>query len=115
MAPFIDPDTEQIDACIAAGTRIVELHTGRYAEARADGVRARELERVRQAARHAARLGVEVHAGHGLNYHNVQPVAAIPEIIELNIGHAIVAQAVFDGLARAVGDMKRLMLAARGA
>ena len=115
VAPFIDPDPQQIDACIEAGTRIVELHTGRYAEAGDDGERAREFERVRQAARHAARLGVEVHAGHGLNYHNVQPVAAIPEIVELNIGHAIVAQAVFDGFARAVGDMKRLMLAARGA
>jgi pyridoxine 5-phosphate synthase len=114
VAPFIDPENRQIEACVEVGVRTVELHTGRYADAEDERTRARELERVRQAARHAARLGVEVHAGHGLNYHNVQPVAAIPEIVELNIGHAIVAQAVFDGLARAVADMKRLMLAARG-
>ena len=115
VAPFIDPDQEQIDACLEAGARIVELHTGRYADADDESARARELERVRQAARHAARLGVEVHAGHGLNYHNVQLVAAITEIVELNIGHAIVAQALFDGFASAVAAMKRLMLAARSA
>ncbi len=115
VAPFIDPEPAQIEACCAAGVRIVELHTGRYADASGDSDRAHELERVRQAARHAARLGLEVHAGHGLNYHNVQPVAAIGDISELNIGHAIVARAVFDGLARAVSDMKRLMVAARGA
>jgi pyridoxine 5-phosphate synthase len=113
VAPFIDPDPGQIDACIEAGAGAVELHTGRYADATDAGERARELERLRQAARHAARLGIEVHAGHGLNYHNVQPVAGIAEIVELNIGHAIVAQAVFDGLARAVREMKRLMLQAR--
>ena len=92
----------------------MELHTGRYADAASDAERARELERVATAARHAAKLGIEVHAGHGLNYHNVGPVAAIADIVELNIGHAIVAQALFDGLAKAVADMKRLMLAARG-
>lgn len=113
VAPFIDPDRAQVDACAAAGVRSIELHTGRYAEA-ADGAgQARELERLRQAARHAASLGFDVHAGHGLHYHNVQPVAALPEISELNIGHAIVARAVFDGLATAVATMKRLMLAAR--
>lgn len=115
VAPFIDPEPYQVDACRAAGARIIELHTGRYADAGNDPDRARELERVRQAAQHAARLGLEVHAGHGLNYHNVQPVAAIAEISELNIGHAIVARALFDGFARAVADMKRLMVAARGA
>ncbi len=115
VAPFIDPDERQLDACRAAGVGVVELHTGRYAEA-ADGAgRGRELERVRRAARHANSLGIEVHAGHGLNYQNVQPVAAIAAINELNIGHAIVARALFDGFAAAVAEMKRLMLAARGA
>ncbi|MFO1355914.1 MAG: pyridoxine 5'-phosphate synthase [Gammaproteobacteria bacterium] len=113
VAPFIDPDPAQIDACAAAGVRIVELHTGGYAEAVDESGRAIELERLREAARYAVRLGFDVHAGHGLHYHNVQPVAAIREISELNIGHAIVARAVFDGLAGAVAAMKRLMLAAR--
>jgi pyridoxine 5-phosphate synthase len=113
VAPFIDPEPAQIEACLAAGARVVELHTGRYAEAEEEAGRARELERVQQASRHAAKLGIRVHGGHGLNYHNVQPVAAIAEMLELNIGHAIVAQAVFSGFAKAVADMKRLMLAAR--
>ncbi len=114
VAPFIDPETPQIDACLKAGARVVELHTGRYADARDERGRAEELTRVRRAAAYALRLGLEVHAGHGLNYHNVQPVAAIGEISELNIGHAIVARALFDGMARAVAEMKRLMLEARG-
>jgi pyridoxine 5-phosphate synthase len=113
VAPFIDPDAVQIDACAGIGVTAIELHTGRYAEAADDPTRARELERLRRAARHAAGLGLEVHAGHGLNYANVQPVAAIAEVVELNIGHAIVAQALFDGFGKAVADMKRLMLAAR--
>lgn len=113
VAPFIDPEPAQIDACRAAGARIVELHTGRYADAHDDAGRARELERVRAAARYAAGLGFKVHAGHGLNYHNVRPVAAIGEISELNIGHAIVARAVFDGFASAVSEMKKLMVTAR--
>jgi pyridoxine 5-phosphate synthase len=112
VAPFVDPDPVQIEACARAGVRALELHTGRYADA-AGGARAAELERLREAARRASRLGIEVHAGHGLNYRNVQPVAALPEVVELNIGHAIVAQALFDGMARAVADMKELMLAAR--
>ena len=113
VAPFIDPEAAQIDACQAAGAGVVELHTGRYADATAEADQARELERIRQAARHASRLGIKVHAGHGLNYHNVGPVAAIGEISELNIGHAIVARAVFAGFAAAVAEMKRLMIAAR--
>jgi len=113
VAPFIDPDPRQVDACREAGAPAVELHTGRYADATDGATRARELERVRTAARHAAALGIEVHAGHGLHYRNVQAVAAIPEIVELNIGHAIVAQALFDGFGKAVADMKRLMLDAR--
>jgi pyridoxine 5-phosphate synthase len=112
VAPFIDPEPAQIDACLEAGCHVVELHTGRYADATAEE-RRRELARVVAAARHGLALGVEVHAGHGLNYGNVQPVAAIAAIVELNIGHAIVAQALFDGLATAVADMKRLMQSAR--
>jgi pyridoxine 5-phosphate synthase len=112
VALFVDPDTAQIQAARQCGAPVVELHTGAYADA-AGAERARELERLREAARAAARIGLTVHAGHGLHYHNVQPVAAIPEIVELNIGHAIVARAVFDGLAAAVSTMKALMLAAR--
>ena len=113
VALFVDPEPGQLLACRDAGVRVVELHTGAYAEARDDASRARQLERVRQAAQYASRLGLEVHAGHGLNYHNVAPIAGIPEIVELNIGHAIVARAVFDGFAAAVSDMRRAMQAAR--
>jgi pyridoxine 5-phosphate synthase len=91
---------------------VVELHTGAYAEA-TGAARAHELERLRAAARRAAAIGLTVHAGHGLDYHNVQRVAAIPEIVELNIGYAIVGQALFTGLGEAVREMKALMLAAR--
>jgi pyridoxine 5-phosphate synthase len=109
---FIDPEFAQIEAAQRAGAPVIELHTGSYADA--DGpARAREFERLRAGARHAAALGLTVNAGHGLHYHNVQPIAAIPEIVELNIGHAIVARAVFTGLAAAVREMKELMLAAR--
>jgi len=112
VALFIDPDPAQIEAAAASGAPAVELHTGAYAEA-SGGARATEIERLRTGARLAERLGLEVHAGHGLDYHNVQPVAAIAQIVELNIGHAIVARAVFTGLAAAVRDMKALMQAAR--
>jgi len=109
---FVDPDFAQLDASAATGAPVVELHTGAYAEA-AGAAAARELERVRAAAVRAASLGLTVHAGHGLNYTNVAPIAAMPEIVELNIGHAIVAQALFDGFAGAVAKMKALMVAAR--
>ena len=109
---FIDPDTAQIEASKRAGAPVIELHTGAYAQG-SGAARARELERLRAAARFADSLGLTVNAGHGLDYHNVQPVAAIAQIIELNIGHAIVARAVFDGLGKAVRDMKDLMLKAR--
>jgi pyridoxine 5-phosphate synthase len=91
---------------------VVELHTGTFANA-GGAARAREFERLRAAARLAASLGLTVNAGHGLNYHNVEPIAAMPEIVELNIGHAIIARAIFDGLPKAVRDMKDLMRAAR--
>jgi pyridoxine 5-phosphate synthase len=109
---FIDPDEAQIEAARRAGAPVIELHTGAYADA--DGAaRAREFERLRAAAKFAASLGLIVNAGHGLNYHNVEPIAAIPQIIELNIGHSIVARSVIDGLAKAVRDMKALMRHAR--
>jgi len=112
VALFIDPDSQQIEAAAQIGAPVVELHTGAYAEA-AGSRQATELERLRAAARQASSLGLEVHAGHGLNYQNVQPVAAIAEIVELNIGHAIIGRAVFDGLTVAVREMKILMIAAR--
>ena len=109
---FIDPDPQQIEAAVQIGAPVVELHTGAYAES-AGSHRATELQRLHSGARLASSLGLEVHAGHGLNYHNVQPVAAITEIVELNIGHSIVARAVFDGLAVAIREMRALMAAAR--
>jgi pyridoxine 5-phosphate synthase len=109
---FIDPDLEQIEAAKRSGAPVIELHTGAYADS-TGAARAREFERLHAAAKFAARLGLIVNAGHGLNYHNVEPVAAIAEIVELNIGHAIVARSIVDGLAKAVRDMKELMRAAR--
>jgi pyridoxine 5-phosphate synthase len=109
---FVDADLRQIDAAKAAGAPVVEIHTGHYADAGAERAAA-ELARVRAAAEHGVRIGLVVNAGHGLNYDNVKPVAALPGIAELNIGHAIVAQAVFTGWQAAVREMKRLMLEAR--
>ncbi len=114
VALFIDPDLAQVDAAARCGAAVVELHTGSYAEAEG-AERARELGRLHAAARHAAATGLVAHAGHGLDYHNVQVVAAIPELVELNIGHAIIARAVMTGLGEAVAEMKRLMQEARGA
>jgi pyridoxine 5-phosphate synthase len=110
---FIDPDPRQLGAAAETGVPVVEIHTGAYAEA-ADDRQDEELERVAEAAAHAHELGLTVHAGHGLHYRNVQPIAAIREIVELNIGHAIIAQSVFDGIESAVSEMKRLMNEARG-
>ena len=109
---FIDPDIEQLDAALATGAPVVEIHTGAYAEASGDAAAA-ELQRVVAAAKYGHSLGLVINAGHGLNYQNVGAIAAIPEIVELNIGHAIIARAVFDGLAMAVSEMKRLMTGAR--
>lgn len=111
---FIDPETAQVEASAAAGAAAVELHTGNYALAVAGSrARAQELDRLRRCAEQAAAAGLEVHAGHGLHYHNVQPVAAIAPIVELNIGHSIIARAVFCGLGAAVREMKRLMVEGR--
>ena len=110
---FIDADHAQIDAAAAVGAPFIEIHTGRYAEATDSKVQQAELARITEAAAYAASLGITVNAGHGLHYHNVQPIAAIPQMYELNIGHAIVARAIFSGLAGAVSEMKRLMVEAR--
>jgi len=105
---FIDPEAAQLQASADIGADIVELHTGAYADGR-DG----ELERLMEAAKLATRLGLECHAGHGLTFDNVTPVSAIPEVVELNIGHFIIGQAIFDGLAPVIGHMRSLMLGAR--
>ena len=111
---FIDPDPRQLDAAVTVGAPVVELHTGAYADA-ASGEQDAELQRIVEAAAYGQRIGLTVHAGHGLHYENVKPVAEIPEIVELNIGHAIIARAIFDGFTSAVRDMKRLMTEARSA
>lgn len=110
---FIDANRRQIDAAVRAGAPVIELHTGGYAGAVDAGRRRRELERIRAAAEYAAGRGLRVNAGHGLNYDNVRPIAAIAQLEELNIGHAIVARAVFVGMSRAVREMKALLESAR--
>ena len=110
---FIDPDHRQIEAAVASGAPYIEIHTGAYAEAAEGLPREAELARIRHAATFAASLGLRVNAGHGLTYHNVQPIAALPEMHELNIGHAIIGRALFSGLADAVKEMKLLMREAR--
>jgi pyridoxine 5-phosphate synthase len=112
LSLFIDPDPRQVEAAARAGAPAIELHTGAYADS-SGADQAAELSRLLASAQLGVRLGLSVHAGHGLNYHNVQPVAAIREIVELNIGHAIIARAIFSGLQSAVRDMKALMMAAR--
>jgi len=109
---FVDPDPAQLDAAIAVDAPVVELHTGSYADAEGNAQQ-KELDRVVAAAKHAAGIGLVVNAGHGLHYGNVMDISCIPEIVELNIGHAIVSRAVFDGLTVAVREMKNLMNQAR--
>lgn len=109
---FIDPDEAQIDATVRVGAPVIELHTGRYADAESEAEQQTELERIRHAACYAHDKGLIVNAGHGLNYHNVEAIAAIPYMNELNIGHAIVARAVFVGLKDAVREMRDLLEAA---
>lgn len=111
---FIDPDRAQVDAAVAVGAPVVELHTGSYADAEGAEQDA-ELRRIIDAADYADSLGLIVNAGHGLHYSNVAAIARIPAIIELNIGHAIISRAVFDGLSNAVSEMKRSMTEARNA
>lgn len=109
---FIDPDLDQVEAAKRCGAPVIEIHTGHYVEASPQQW-SHELNRVKVAAKRAAELGLVVNAGHGLHYHNVQPIAAIPEMNELNIGHSIVARAVIVGMTAAVSEMKRLMIEAR--
>jgi pyridoxine 5-phosphate synthase len=110
---FIDPDARQVDAAAATGAPCIEIHTGHYADAAWGELRDAERARILESVRLAEDAGLRVHAGHGLHYHNVQAIAAIPQIRELNIGHAIIARALFGGLGRAVAEMKRLMREAR--
>ena len=110
---FIEPDAAQIDAAIRLGAPVVELHTGRYAELEGEA-RTAELRRLSDAAALAAKNGIEVHAGHGLTFDNVGPIAAIPQVVELNIGHFLIGEAVFLGLDGAVRRMREEMDAARG-
>ena len=107
---FVDADEKQLDAAHATGAPVVEIHTGKYADAASVPQQAQELARIHRAAAHAHGLGMQVNAGHGLNYHNVQPIVAIPNICELNIGHAIIAEALFIGLEQAVKKMKALLV-----
>lgn len=107
---FIDPDPGQIAASARAGATVIELHTGAFADAADEDTARRELERVRAGVVQGVGLGLRVNAGHGLHYDNVKSVAALPGVSELNIGHAIIARAVFDGLDKAVRDMKALLV-----
>ena len=108
---FVDADERQLEAAWKAGAPVVEIHTGKYGDADSVSARAAELERIHRAALHAHALGLQVNAGHGLNYHNVRPIVAIPHIAELNIGHAVISEAVFIGLELAVKKMKALLVA----
>ncbi len=111
---FIAPDREQMQAAKEAGAPVVEIHTGHYANQEPGAAQDKEFSKITDAATYGHGLGLQINAGHGLHYHNVQRIAAIPEVRELNIGHAIVAHALFVGWEAAVREMKRLMLAARG-
>jgi len=110
---FIDPDMAQIDAAVACGAPVIEIHTGLYADAPTHQAALHELEVITKAVVYARQAGLQVNAGHGLNYHNTTAIAKIADIVELNIGHAIIARSVFTGLKTAVSEMKALMLAAR--
>ena len=112
---FIDADREQIDAAKECGAPFIELHTGHYADAETEEDQQDELKKIAAGASYAADQGITVNAGHGLTYHNVSAIAAIPEIFELNIGHSIMGRAMFDGLDKAVADMRSLMVEARHA
>jgi len=114
---FIAADRAQIEAAQRVGAQVIELHTGAYCDAHAEGdlaTRNRELDSLREMSAYAHSLGLEVHAGHGLTYDTVQPVAAFPEIRELNIGHFLIGEAIFRGLGGAIAEMRRMMDAARG-
>ena len=111
---FIEASKDQLDAAKSLGAPVVEIHTGAYCDAENDADCAHELERIRNAVTYGAGIGLEIHAGHGLNFETVEPIAAMPEIAELNIGHFLIGEAVFVGLEAAIAEMRRLMDAARG-
>ena len=111
---FVEPDRHQIDAAKAIGAAVVELHTGAYCEAAPGPHRERELARIVAASAHAEAVGLECHAGHGLSFETVLPIAAIPSIVELNIGHFLIGEAIFIGLEESIREMRRLMNEARG-
>ncbi|MBO6770981.1 MULTISPECIES: pyridoxine 5'-phosphate synthase [unclassified Thalassospira] len=111
---FIEASKDQLDAAKSLGAPVVEIHTGAYCDAENGADRAHELERIRNAVTYGAGIGLEIHAGHGLNFETVEPIAAMPEIAELNIGHFLIGEAVFVGLEAAITEMRRLMDAARG-
>ena len=113
VAYFVDPEPKQIESSRMAGAEVVELHTGTYADALSQKQKKYELNRIRECAAHGTKIGLKVHAGHGLHYENTAQIAAISEIMELNIGHAIVAKSLNLGIAKAVVDMKKIMLGAR--
>jgi pyridoxine 5-phosphate synthase len=106
---FIDADPEQIDAAKECGAPVIEIHTGHYADAKTVDQRNQELVKISRAVEHGNNIGLQVNAGHGLDYHNVKAIASIDGIVELNIGHSIIARALFDGLTKAVSDMKALL------
>jgi pyridoxine 5-phosphate synthase len=113
VAYFVDPEPKQIESSRMAGAEVVELHTGAYADALSQKQKKYELNRIRECATHGTKIGLKVHAGHGLHYENTTHIAAISEILELNIGHAIVSKSLDLGIAKAVADMKKIMLGAR--
>ena len=106
---FIDADPDQLEAAVEVGAPVLEIHTGHYADADSSAVRTRELQRIEEAVDYGIGLGLQMNAGHGLDYHNVKSIAAIPGVEELNIGHSIIARAVFSGLSEAVREMKRII------
>nr|CBA71999.1 pyridoxal phosphate biosynthetic protein [Arsenophonus nasoniae] len=110
---FIDPNDKQIDAAVEIGAPFIEIHTGAYANAKSQLKQEEEFKRIKQAVSHATAKNLKVNAGHGLTYHNVQPIAQLPDIYELNIGHAIIGRALFSGMAAAVSDMKKILREAR--
>ena len=110
---FIDPDEKQIDAAKACGAPVIEIHTGHYGNAKANYDQKQELERINSAANYAYSLGLVVNAGHGLTIHNIQPIAAIPVVNELNTGHSIISRAIFIGLFEAVKEIKTLIIGSR--
>jgi pyridoxine 5-phosphate synthase len=112
VSMFVEPDKRQLDASRALGAPVVELHTGAYSEAKG-AEQQRLLEKCREAARYGASIGLEIHAGHGLSYENVQAIAAIPEVRELNIGHYLIGEAIFVGLEASIRRMRQLMDEAR--